>query len=366
MPPKRNPVAPVATRPARIAKTKGGKLITAAIRGTGRPPAASPPPRESASPPPFDVDALGTVISTLPQIQGLDDHFRNLESIIDENQREFRSSLQDTFTQFMDRFDALEQRGTPSTPPTPTRQGQGNPVPFSAPRDVLSRWTWVDQKLVEDISSGKFDIHSLPKLHRDEEPRNANAKKTTEGLHIPADGGMPQIVTGRTKMLDAFPNMATFSSAWMIYVSIRSSYDLERGPALSYWTERLVHYYQGFEWSACLSYTIAYFMKHQNASPETWYSTDPELVTEHFVGAKRNSSIAPPQRSKSSSKKPYDPSNSVARSTDVCQNWNRPVIGCTYKARFEGDICGRKHLCSTCQKRDHKVFECPDKPKPSN
>src|SRR5947207_706820 len=366
MPPKRNPVAPVATRPARIAKTKGGKLITAAIRGIGRPPAASPPPRESASPPPFDVDALGAVISTLPQIQGLDDHFRNLESIIDENQREFRSSLQDTFTQFMDRFDALEQRGTPSTPPTPTRQGQGNPVPFSAPRDVLSRWTWVDQKLVEDISSGKFDIHSLPKLHRDEEPRNANAKKTTEGLHIPADGGMPQIVTGRTKMLDAFPNMATFSSAWMIYVSIRSSYDLERGPALSYWTERLVHYYQGFEWSACLSYTIAYFMKHQNASPEPWYSTDPELVTEHFVGAKRNSSIAPPQRSKSSSKKPYDPSNSVARSTDVCQNWNRPVIGCTYKARFEGDICGRKHLCSTCHKRDHKAFECPDKPKPSN
>src|SRR5438552_9607175 len=77
----------------------------------------------------------------------------------------------------------------------------------------------------------------------------------------------------------------------MIYVSIRSSYDLERGPALSYWTERLVHYYQGFEWSACLNYAIAYFMKHQNASTETWYSTDPELLTEHFVGAKRNSSF---------------------------------------------------------------------------
>ena len=75
---------------------------------------------------------------------------------------------------------------------------------------------------------------------------NANVKKTTEGLHIPADGGKPQIVTGRTKMLDAFHNMVTFSSAWMIYVSIRSSYDLERGPALSYWMERLVHYYQGF------------------------------------------------------------------------------------------------------------------------
>src|SRR5436190_18509684 len=210
MPPKRNPVAPVATRPARIAKTKGGKLITAAIRGIGRPPAASPPPRESASPPPFDVDALGAVISTLPQIQGLDNRFRNLESIIDENQREFRSSLQDTFTQFMDRFDRLEQCGTPSTPPTPTRRSQGNPVPFGAPRDVLSRWPWVDQKLVENISSGKFDIHFLPKLHRDEEPRNANVKKTTEGLHIPADGGKAQIVTGRTKSSTPSPTWRRF------------------------------------------------------------------------------------------------------------------------------------------------------------
>jgi hypothetical protein len=308
---------------------------------------------------------LEAVISTLPQIQGLENRFRNLESVIDENQREFRSSLQDTFAQFMDRFDALEQRGAPSTPPTPTRQGQGNSVPPNAPRDVLSRWTWVDQKLVDEISSGKFDIHSLAKLHRDEEPRNANVKKTTEGLHIPADGGVPQIVTGRTKMLDTFPNMATFSSAWMIYVSIRSSYDLERGPALSYWTERLVHYYQRFEWSACLDYAIAYFMNHQNAPPETWYSTDPELVTEHFVGAKRNPSIAPPPP-KVSSKKPYDPSNSAARGTNICQNWNRPVIGCRYKARFDGDTCGRKHICSTCHKRDHKAFECPDKPKPSN
>ena len=141
MPPKRNPVAPAAPRPARIAKTRGGKLITAAITGVGRQPAPTPPHRESL---PFDVDTLGAAISTLPQIQGLDNRFRNLESIIDENQREFRSSLQDTFTQFMDRFDTLEQCGTPSTPLMPTRQSQGNPVPFGAPCDVLSRWSWVD------------------------------------------------------------------------------------------------------------------------------------------------------------------------------------------------------------------------------
>ena len=141
MPPKRNSVAPAATRPTRVAKTRGGKLITAAVRGMSRQSAPSPPPRDFTSPPPFDVDALGAVVSTMPQIQGLDNRFRNLESIIDANQREFRSSLQDTFTQFMERFDALEQRGIPSTPSTPSRQGQGNPVPFNAPRDVLSRWS---------------------------------------------------------------------------------------------------------------------------------------------------------------------------------------------------------------------------------
>ena len=114
MPPKRNPAALTAPRPVRVVKTKGGKLIAAAARGAGRQPAPTPPPRESVSPPPLDVDALGTVMSTLPQIQGLGDRFHNLEAIIDENQCEFRASLQDTFTQFMDRFDALEHRGSDS------------------------------------------------------------------------------------------------------------------------------------------------------------------------------------------------------------------------------------------------------------
>ena len=192
MPPKRNPVAPAAPRPARIAKTRGGKLITAAITGVGRQPAPTPPPHEYTSPLPFDVDTLGVAISTLPQIQGLDNRFRNLESIIDENQREFRSSLQDTFTQFMDRFDRLEQCGTPSTPPTPTRQSQVNLVPFGAPRDVLSRWSWVDQKLVENISSGKFDIHFLAKLHRDEEPVMPMRRKPQKVFIFPRTGGNPR------------------------------------------------------------------------------------------------------------------------------------------------------------------------------
>src|SRR5271154_329317 len=115
-------------------------------------------------------------------------------------------------------------------------------------------------------------------------------------------------------MHNAFPNMATFSSAWMIYVSICSSFNLERGPALSCWTERLIHYHHGFEWSACLNYAIAYFMKHQNTFPEVRYSTDPELTMEHFVGTKRNASTAL-QRSQWTSNEPYAWSNSASADT---------------------------------------------------
>src|SRR5947207_12801976 len=108
MPSKRNSVASAATRPERAAKTNGGKLITIVIRSVGRQQASISSSREFASSFSFDVDALSAMISTLSQIQGLDNRFQNLESIIEENQREFRSSLQDIFTQFMIRFDALE------------------------------------------------------------------------------------------------------------------------------------------------------------------------------------------------------------------------------------------------------------------
>jgi hypothetical protein len=156
--------------------------------------------------------------------------------------------------------------------------------------------------------------------------------------------------------------MATFSSAWMIYVSICFSYDSERGPALSHWTERLVHYYQGFEWYACLNYAIgSVYREASEFTSEGVVFTDPELVTEHFVGAERNASTAP-QHSQSSSKKPYERSNPASR--DVRQNWNRPIIGCKYKVRFDGDACGRRHVCSTCHRNDHKAYECPTKSKP--
>ena len=138
MPSKRNSVALAVTQPTCVAKTRGGKLIIAVVRDMNRQSASSSFSRDFTSSFSFDVDALSAMISTMLQIQELDNRFRNLESIIDANQREFRSSLQDTFTQFMKRFNALKQCSIFSTSSTSSRQDQGNLILFNAPRDVLS------------------------------------------------------------------------------------------------------------------------------------------------------------------------------------------------------------------------------------
>ena len=158
----------------------------------------------------------------------------------------------------------------------------------------------------------------------------------------------------------------TIHSSINLYVSIHFSYDLKRDLALFYWTKRLVHYYQGFEWAACLDYAIAYFMKYQNASPEAWYSIDSKLVMKYFMNAKWNTFTAPHQHSQSSSKKSYEERNFTSTNIDICQNWNYLVIECKYKTRFDEDVCGRRHVCFTCHEHDHKTYECLTKSKPFN
>jgi hypothetical protein len=79
--------------------------------------------------------------------------------------------------------------------------------PLGDPHNVLSRFYWVERSVVQSISDGDFDIHDLPKLHREEEQRMRHSKKVTEGVHFPADGGRPELVTGRTKMHLAFKDL---------------------------------------------------------------------------------------------------------------------------------------------------------------
>ena len=82
---KRNPVALIATRPERAAKTNEGKLITIIIKDIDRQQTSISFSRQSISSSSFNIDALGAMISTLLQIQKLDNRFRNLESIIEKN-----------------------------------------------------------------------------------------------------------------------------------------------------------------------------------------------------------------------------------------------------------------------------------------
>ena len=262
----------------------------------------------------------------------------------------------------MDRLDGMELQppnglGPVSPIPGPTPAQGTNPL--GDPHNVLSRFYWVERSVVQSISDGDFDIHDLPKLHREEEQRMRHSKKVTEGVHFPADGGRPELVTGRTKMHLAFKDLATFLSAWMVYVSIRSWFVPERAPPLAYWTERVVFYAQsGFQWHVVLNYAIAYFTAHQKSPADTWYSvnTDLELATNHFTVARKSSvqehSSAQPRTSGKKSALPIQ--------DQTCANWNRPGFRCNYKERF-GDACPHKHRRSIRLNVSHKATECPSK-----
>src|SRR5213596_1132810 len=124
---------------------------------------------------------------------------------------------------------------------------------------------------------------------------------------------------GRTKMHAAFKDLPTFLLAWFIYISIRTSYAPERGPALNLWTERVIFYVQscGYSWSTVLNYVISYYQKHQDSPADAWFSVDPELVANHFAVAQQvPSSIVPTIPSPS-------------RKTTIYLNWNR-VVGCNF------------------------------------
>ena len=100
-------------------------------------------------------------------------------------------------------------------------------TPSSVAMDVLARWTWIDLPMAESIANGVFDINLLPKLHRDETWCNQHIAKTFETFIISPDGVKLELVSGRTKMQSAFKDLSTFLSAWLIYVSIRTSFSAE-------------------------------------------------------------------------------------------------------------------------------------------
>ena len=360
MPPKRRTAAPATSRPSRVTKTRAGETIHQAIGGRAHQTALVSTSPDSGAVVPNPSVLRATLEALQPQLAGIEDRFQALENSITENQTEVRSVLSDTFNQIMDRLDGMEPQppnapGPVTTIPGPTHAQGTNPL--GDPHNVLSRFYWVETSVVQSISDGDFDIHDLPKLHREEEQRMRHSKKVTEGLHFPADGGKPELVTGRTKMHLAFKDLATFLSAWMVYVSIRSSFVPERASPLAYWTERVVFYAQsGFQWHVVLNYAIPYFTAHQKSPADTWYSvnTHLELATNHFTVARKGSL----QENSSGQSRTSGKRSPLPIQDQTCAN--RLGFGCNYKERF-GDPCPRKHRSSVCLNVSHKATECPSK-----
>src|SRR5579859_6751023 len=329
MPPKKA-VTATSTR-GRQTKTKASEALRAiarprtSARGAATAAANRPqPPDDTDTNPSIDVDTLGAIIESLPVIQGLDKRFCDLEAAMKNNQLSIRSSLVDTFNQIMDRLNALNPR-------VPTGPVASAPPAFQLQPQVLSRWPWVDKSIIESISNGEFDIYDLPKLHREDSLRNQHLKKTTAGVHIPMVG-KPEIITIRTKMQAAFKDIGAFFSAWMIYISIRSSFHPNMGPGLAFWCERLFHQHitAKHTWEACLSYSIAYFQNHQNSIPESWYLVDSELHVNYFSSSSQQPPTATHSAALSSKKQSSVPSR------EPCNNWNRPN-GCIYHDKYGVD-----------------------------
>jgi hypothetical protein len=347
----------------RNATIRNATIRNATIRNSTQPASRSAPTGPVADPAidpaqqfrRVDEDTIVARVISAPEIQNLGER---LETIQDSISNAINDKVSDMFDQIMDRMDERFDvfQAAPGTPRM--NQGTSNP-PGSVATDVLSRYPWVDKATFEAIANGDFDIYNLPKLHREDEPRHRNSKKTLEGVHFSLDGTNPEFIVGRTKMHNAFKDLATFLSAWWIYVSIRTSYAPERGPGLAYWSERLVfHTQKGFPWSVCLNYAIAYFQKHQNSPTESWFSVDSELVSNYFAIANVTPTAPFANTVLNRAKRSGQPTATSASNDSICFDWNRVGAGCTFPEKY-GVPCPRRHVCSRCTKESHKAFNCP-------
>ena len=299
----------------------------------------------------INPDELQDIIGFLPQLRGLEDRLQHLDASIQDAHQEVTKTVDARFSQIMDRLDQV----TDGPGPRASGHGRHSGTPIPSPHNVLSRFSWIDQTTLSAIGDGTFDLNFLPKLHKDEDLRNRHSKRTADGYYLPMDGSAPHLVTARTKMQSAFRDLPTFLSAWLIYTAIRITFHPERGPGLVMWTDRIRGYALAHPWPLVLKYIIAYYGDYQNAPPEQWFSGDPELVTEHFCSSQpKTTPLTSYTNTRLTTKKP----DLTPISEQVCQNWNRPITGCTIE-KILGKKCLRRHVCSQCERDGHKADECP-------
>jgi hypothetical protein len=278
-----------------------------------------------------------------------------------------------TFDQLMERLDGFgntlapgdpNSRTTTSAPVTASTPLVGaipstgtSTAPYVAPfpSNVLSRWSWVDQTVVESIGNGDFDINHLPKLHREEDARNRHIKASVEGVFNPFDVTKPsEVLVGQTKMHQAFRDPATFFSAWEVYVSIRTSYRPERGPGLALFSERIYFHLQlNYPWYKILNYIIAFFRAYQNSAPDVWNDVDGTLVANTLAVTQQRPAMGNTPKSSKGNATSISTIANTSNDQQICRNWNRMDIGC------RNVNCPRRHNCSICEKDGHRAFQCP-------
>jgi hypothetical protein len=143
-------------------------------------------------------------------------------------------------------------------------------------------------------------------------------------------------------------------TTWMVYTGIRLSYAPERGPGFQVFTERLATYSKfGYEFSTVIDYAVAFFQKHQNSPPETWFDSDPDLHITHFGHAAQRAIAAVASRSVSPTKTtvPLGPRPFVPMNEQICHSFNR-TTGCKV------ENCFRRHVCQKCRSDGHNALAC--------
>src|SRR5271169_298289 len=133
MPLKCKLAAAASSRASRVTKTKAKETIQQAVRARPRrtiataPPQPPTPPSHSVSRDPFDPEVSEALVTSMPQIQGLEERLQNLELSLEESGVAFRSTLLHSFSQVMDRLNAMEARQVAGGPRSSIT---GNPSPM--------------------------------------------------------------------------------------------------------------------------------------------------------------------------------------------------------------------------------------------
>ena len=235
--------------------------ITLPTRYTNRP---SPPPepagpvhprkrrRDAPEHPEETEEAEDPILTALARIEHRMDTIEARNEQFKTHCDDLEISQQDQLVQLTESIDEIKQlvvnnrHLSSSLPPAisssipPVTHGNNPPT-----TNLRSRWSWVDNTLIQSIANGDFDIHSLPKLHTDDSLRKRFTTSAIEGFFIPTNNPKtPELRHSAPKLYTSFNDIDTFLSAWYVYIMIHGIYHVECFPCLIHWTEQINQFHR--------------------------------------------------------------------------------------------------------------------------